>query len=328
MTILSSYRLSAANNTRIAAEAEGLGFRFIPTTFDDSLEEIIARIDREISTATIFLGGRLSREQWENAGALRWIHVPWAGVNTLFEIEELRTADVAISNSSGVMADAVADQVMGYVVMLYRSLPEQIRQQVERRWERFTDVEDPRRRRLRGETLGIVGYGAIGRAVAERARAFGMRVVGLRRTTAEPEPLLDRLYGADGLDALLGESDVVLLTLPLTEQTRGSFGEKEIARMKPSAYLINVGRGDTLRQEEVIEALASGRIAGGAFDVFSPEPLPSDSLLWGLTSVIVTPHSAGGFVGFGDAVTDLFIDNLRRHVAGRALRNRVDPRYG
>ncbi|MCB0711550.1 MAG: D-2-hydroxyacid dehydrogenase [Ignavibacteriae bacterium] len=327
MFILSSYQLSSENNQRIADCVKKLGGRFLPTSFGESSEEIIERLDEHISEATIFLGGRLSQDQWDNAERLRWVHIPWAGVNALFSLKGIEHSSLCFTNSSGVMADSVADQVAAYLVMLNRSLAKQIRWMERREWNRYTTVEHPDRRQLRGLTVGIVGYGAIGRAVAKRSKAFGMRVIATKRN-ATLEPNLDYLYTSAELHKLLAESDFVVITLPLTTETDGLFDRSLFSQMKSTAFLVNIARGKIVRQDDLIEALENGTIAGAALDVVEEEPLPSDSVLWGMENVIVTPHSSGGFVGFGEGVTDLFLDNLNRFVVGDELRNRVYPGRG
>ncbi len=327
MFLLSSYQLSDENNRRIDARVRELGGTFLPSSLGEEAAGIIGRIDRHIHEATIFLGGRLSPEQWDRAGRLRWIHVPWAGVNALFALEGIADRSLLFTNSSGVMADSVADQVVAYLVMLNRNLGKQIRWMERREWNRYTTVEHPDRRVLRGMTLGILGYGAIGRAIAVRSRAFGMRIVAMKRSrTLEPE--VDRLYDREGFHELLAESDFVVVALPLTAETEGLLGADAFSRMKKTAYLINVARGKILRQEELIRALQRGDIAGAALDVVEEEPLSPDSVLWRMENVIVTPHSSGGFVGFGDRTTDLFLENLERFVAGKELLNPVDPIRG
>jgi phosphoglycerate dehydrogenase-like enzyme len=326
MHILSSYYLDAANNERIANEAERLGWTFTPAT-DFDLKKRIALVEEKIHTADIFLGGRLTDDQWRRATRLQWIHVPWAGVNSLLAVDGIRQSDITISNSSGVMSDAVADQTIAYMLMMARDLPVQIRTQPERTWINYS-VQDGRRRLLRGATLGIAGYGAIGRALAARARAFGMRVVASKRDVSSTPPDLDAVYADDDIADMVAASDYLVIALPLTDRTRGLFDRRMIERMKPSAYLINIARGEVVVEEDLVEALQSNMIAGAALDVFRKEPLPEDSPLWGLENVIVTPHSAGGFVGFAEAVTDLFLENMRRYKAGVALVNPVRQKEG
>lgn len=329
MLVLSSYRLSRENNRRIASAVEGAGGTFIPTRMEDDLQEIVERIDGHIAEAAVFLGGRLTEEQWERGGKLQWIHVPWAGVNSLLTVPGVRRTAIPVTNSSGVMADSVADQVMAYLLMLNRSLAGQIRNQSKREWRRYTSVEDPDRRILRGMTLGILGYGAIGRGVAVRGAAFGMRIIAVRRTVSpDPEPPVERFYAPDDLPRFLAACDFTVIALPLTPETEGLIGADEFRQMKRTACLVNIARGKIINEGELIAALKGGTIAGAALDVFAEEPLPEDSVLWEMENVIVTPHSAGGFVGFGSAVTDLFLENLIRFTEGKELRNRVDPATG
>lgn len=323
--ILSNYPLAEEQNRRIAARAAELGCTFVPA-FEDR-EKMAAQVDERIAEAEIFLGGRITPEQWRRAERLAWIHVPWAGVNSLFQVAAIRESPIMITNSSGVMSDAVADQVLAYLLMLGRDLPAQLRAQGRGGWERYA-TESPRRRRLRGMTLGLIGYGAIGFAIAERARAFGMRVIALRRNPGRTATSLDLELGPSELPRLLAESDFVVTAAPLTQETAGLIGAEELRMMKPSAFFINISRGAIVVESALIAALMEGTIAGAALDVFETEPLPEGSPFWSMENVIVTPHSAGGFVGFTGAVTDLFLDNLRRYVQGEPLLNVVRQRRG
>lgn len=326
--ILSSYLLDEENNQRIEEAAARLGLEFLraPTERD----ERIAHIDERIAEADIFFGGRLTKEQWEQAKRLRWIHVPWAGVNSLFAVTAIRESGITITNASGVMSHGVADQVMASLLLIARDLPRQIRAQPRGEWLPYT-VEGTTRRSLSGSTIGIIGYGAIGSAIARRARAFEMRVVATRRTVTPnepPPPELDALYSTEHLADLLSESDYVVITLPLTDETRGMIGQSAFEAMKSSAWLVNIARGEIIREDELITALRNGTIAGAALDVFKQEPLPTDSPLWTMENVIITPHSAGGYDGFWGATTELFVDNLERYCSGGELRNVVEHGRG
>ncbi|MDB5035835.1 MAG: D-isomer specific 2-hydroxyacid dehydrogenase NAD-binding protein [Chlorobi bacterium] len=325
MVILSSYLLDEAGNSRIEEAIAPHGDTFIRAP--EAREERIALLDERIAEADILFGGRLSAEQWRRAARLRWIHVPWAGVNSLLAVEEIGASDVIITNSSGVMSDAVADQVMGYVIAIARDFPAQMRARARREWSGY-DVQSPRRRILRGSTIGIIGYGAIGRGVAERARAFGMKVIATKRDIAGIADGPDRVLPSTELGTLLSESDYVVATLPLSAGTRGMIGRKEFAMMKPSAYFINIARGAIAREPEMIVALEDGTIAGAALDVFEREPLPAESPLWDMENVIITPHSSGGFQGFWSATVDLFLENLARRRNGEPLLNRVESGRG
>ena len=325
LSILSSYLLTDADNRRIEEAIAPVGGGFIPAP--ETLEERIAQLDERIAEADILFGGRLSEEQWRKAKKLRWIHVPWAGVNTLFNVEAIRGSDILITNASGVMSGSVADQVLAYMLAFTIDLPRQLRAQERGEWLAYP-LESPRRQLLRGKTLGIAGYGAIGRDIAMRARPFGMRIIATKRDTTSVPPELDRLLPSDQLHTLLASSDFVVTALPLTDATRGTIGRAEFERMKPTAYFINIARGAIVREEEMIDALRAGTIAGAALDVFEKEPLPPESPLWGLENVILTPHTAGGYQGFQAATVDLFLDNLRRYLAGEELRNVVDKGKG
>lgn len=290
-------------------------------------DERIAHVDRNIGDAVIYLGGRLTEEQFACARHLRWIHVPWAGVNALLSVRAIRDSTILVTNASGIMADGVADQVMAYVLLFSRSLLPQLRAMERKEWI-TQSVEQTTRRALQGLTIGIVGLGSIGKAVARRARAFGMKVIATRRSNITLEIDADQLLPAEQLHELLGEADFVVITLPLTEETRGLFGHDEFLAMKESGIVVNIARGAIIREVELVEALRDGLIAGAALDVFEKEPLPSDSPLWEMENVIVTPHSSGGFDQFRRRSADLFISNLESYFTGRPMLNVVDRARG
>jgi phosphoglycerate dehydrogenase-like enzyme len=194
-----------------------------------------------------------------------------------------------------------------------------VKAQAERRWERRGRLGE-----LEGATLGVIGVGAIGAKLAEKARGVGMRVLGLRRDPARACPNVEHMFGPDGLHALLAQADWVAITAALTPETQGLFGAAELAAMKPGAYLINIGRGAIVDEQALIAALRDGGIGGAGLDVFEHEPLPDDSPLWTLKNVIVTPHFAGATPHYAERVTDIFVDNLARYRRGEPLRNVVD----
>jgi phosphoglycerate dehydrogenase-like enzyme len=194
-------------------------------------------------------------------------------------------------------------------------------------------IERPPAAELSGQTLGIVGLGRIGEALVVRARAFGMRIVAVKRdpasrydgsTDAQP----DALYGLDGLSDLMRESDHVCIALPYTPQTHHLINAELIAAMKPTAYLYNIARGAIIDESALIAALREGVIAGAGLDVFEEEPLPQSSELWGMQNVIITPHVAGLTPYYFDRFAKLFADNLRRYLRGERLNNLYDPDRG
>ena len=210
------------------------------------------------------------------------------------------------------------------MVMLTKNLHVYVRQQADSQWESRRSGE------LDGKTVGIVGLGAIGRETARRCRAFGMRVIASRRTVpaGSDDPDCDILVPYSELGRLLEESDYVVLSLPLTAETRGLIGAPELARMKATAFLLNVARGDVVDQPALTAALKAGTIAGAALDVTSPEPLPADSELWALPNLILTPHMSGNVEGYGHKAATVFVANLKRYVAGEPLEHLANPALG
>lgn len=251
---------------------------------------------------------------------LRWVHTISAGVDHLL-FPELRESDAILTNASGVFNVPIAETVMAYILAAVKRLPEFWARQRERRWEKLP------LRELRGLTVGIVGLGDIGAEVARLSRAFGMRVLGLRRRPA-PSDVADEVMPPGRLHDLLARSDFVVIAVPLTSETRGMIGRAELAAMKPDAWLINISRGAIVDEEALIEALREGRIGGACLDVFAQEPLPPESPLWDLPNVIITPHNSWSSPHIEEREIDLFLENLRRYVAGQPLLNVVDKQAG
>lgn len=259
-------------------------------------------------------------EYIDAAPNLRWFQVINAGVDRMAE-EGLLQRGFTVTTASGLAAVAIAEWVMGMVLMLTKDFPAFLREQAAHEWKSRFAPE------LRGQTLGIVGMGAIGRETARRARAFEMRVVATRRTVAagQSDPDCDLLLPFTELDTLLEQSDFVVLCVPLTEETQGMIGAEQFAKMKSSAALVNIARGQVVDQEALIAALRNGTIGAAALDVTDPEPLPPGHELWDLPNVIITPHISGAVQGYGTRATDIFLRNLRNYVSERPLDNVVDP---
>jgi phosphoglycerate dehydrogenase-like enzyme len=272
-------------------------------------------------TADVMVGWDIPREAVQKADRLAWIHSTAAGVDQLLH-PEVRERDIVLTSSSGIHQPLV-EHVFAFILALHRRLHVAVRLQLQRRWDRRRMVGDE----VAGKTLGILGLGTIGRDIAARAGAFGMRVVGTKRTPA-PVPGVERVLPPDGLPEVLRESDVVVVTLPLTPQTRGLLGEAEFRMMKPSAVFINVGRGAVVREAALVRALREGWIAAAALDVFEHEPLPADSPLYALENVILTPHVSGTSPRYLDRAVPLFCENLRRFLTGQPLLNLVDKERG
>jgi len=247
--------------------------------------------------------------------SLRWLQSGGAGVDAP-AFSALLDRGVRLTNASGIHAEPIAQYIFTYVLHWERNVQTHQAQQREREWKIIVSGD------LSAKTIGIVGLGGIGLATARVARAFGMRVVGLRRSPP-PEPRVDRLFGPDGLHDLLGQSDYVVLALPLDESTRHTIGSTQLDAMRRSAVLINVARGGVVDEAALIAALRAGRIRGATLDVTETEPLAADSPLWGLANCVLTPHDAG-YSPLGDGrLVALFLDNLRRYAGSEPLRNEV-----
>jgi phosphoglycerate dehydrogenase-like enzyme len=260
------------------------------------------------------------REHWARATRLRLIQAFGAGVDYLLPAVGLRD-DVVIANQRGMSAEPMAEFALSLVLALLKQLPFFAAEQGARRWSRR--LPEP----AAGKTLGVLGLGAIGLALAERAHALGMRVVGTQR---EPKshPAVARIEPQSGTASVLAESDVVVILTPLTEATRGSFGAAELARLKAHAYLVNLARGGIVDEDALRAALESGRLAGAAFDVFAHEPLPPESPLWSAPNLWITPHVAGGFPDLLETSIALFAENVTRIERGESVASAVDRARG
>ena len=256
------------------------------------------------------------------APSLRWVQATSAGAGEqvgaagLTE-EELRR--VSVTSAAGVHAGPLAEFAMFGLLAFAKGLPRLLADQRARRWGHYPVDE------LSGRTLVIVGLGQIGAEVARLAAAFGMRVIGLNRTGGGDWPHLDVLARVDSLDDWLPRADAIVISLPLTEATRGLIDATAIRDIKPGATLVNVGRGGVVDEAALVEALREGRLAGAALDVFATEPLGEDSPLWELPNVLLSPHTAGLSMRENERIVALFVENLRRYLQGEELLNRVDP---
>lgn len=257
------------------------------------------------------------------ARRVRWIHSLWTGVEGILTPEML-AHPAPLTNGRGVFRWPLADWVVGVMLYFAFDFGRVRQQQEEKSWKPFVGTT------LEGRTLGIVGYGAIGSAAAERARPFGMKIGALRRRTElfQEDSLVDRSYAPLQLKELMAASDYVLVVTPLTAETRGMIGEAEIGAMKPNAVLINIGRGPVVDEGALVRALQSGAIRGAALDVFDTEPLPPEHPLWGMRQVFLSPHTADRVEGFLGPAFDCFLENMTQFLKGGTLINVVDKRAG
>jgi phosphoglycerate dehydrogenase-like enzyme len=252
---------------------------------------------------------------------LEWLHCFFAGVESLLT-PAIVASPIVLTNAAGVHAPPIAETVIGMMLAFARALPTFQRQQQERVWFRNVPVDE-----IAGRTCGIVGLGGIGRLVAKKAKALDMRVIGTKHR-AGPVEHVDEVLPDDQLHSMLAQSDYVVVAVPSTPETIGLIGQPELLRMKTSAYLINVARGNVIDQAALITALRDGQIAGAGLDVMDPEPLPADNPLWTLPNVILTPHCSARSPRLGERTVQMFADNLARFAAGQPLLNIVDKQRG
>ena len=278
------------------------------------------------------------------APQLKWVQVHMAGVNALHEHPLYTKTTIPITTTSGVHAATIAEYALTMILALAHRVPRMVEWRLkgrwpadDQRWPLFVPVE------LRGATLGIIGYGSIGRELARMATtALGMHVLACKRDpsrraddgyqlpgTGDPDGALpEGWFAPSRLHDMLRHSDVVVMSAPLTAETRAMISDAELAAMKPSAFFVNVGRGATVDEAALATALKAGRLAGAAVDVFHEEPPPAGHPLYALDNVIVSPHVSGFLASYDDRCTDLFADNLRRFLAGGPLLNLVDRARG
>jgi phosphoglycerate dehydrogenase-like enzyme len=271
----------------------------------------------------------LRPDQFKLARKLKWIHCPAAAVHQ-FIYPDLVNSDVVLTNGRDVHGPVVAEHVIALIFALAKKLPQAARFQQRHIWGQEAMWNSlPRPREIAGATLGLVGLGSIGRAVARHASALGMRVIATREHPEKGRPeAVDEVLPSSNLTALLARSDYVVLAAPVTSETHHLMNAQRIAEMKPDACLINVGRGQLVDEAALAQALREGKIGGAALDVFETEPLPSDSPLWDLENLLITPHTAGLAAKLWERQYDLFSENLRRYLAHQPLLAIVDKQTG
>ena len=264
------------------------------------------------------------------APGLRWIALPSAGADSAFRAGLVVPGGPTVTTASGIHAVPIGEFVLSLMLMWVRHWPRLIDLQRQVAWPDHAGWEALEGHELSGATLGIVGLGAIGRNVARLGRAFGMRVVAIRRSANanQSDPDVDDLLPPDQLAKLLAASDFVVISVPSTPHTRHLIGANELRLMRRNAFLINISRGSTIDEAALVAALTDGVIGGAGLDVFEEEPLPASSPLWRLPNAIISPHLAGNTDRYSRRFTNLFLENLARFRAGEPLRNVVEPERG
>lgn len=289
-----------------------------------SRDEAAARIHDVDAAFTPFL----TAEMVASAPRLRWVHSSAAAVEGLLPLRELAARGIVVTNSRGVQAVAMAEHVMGGLLVLARKFDRMLAAQREHRWIQNDLIHDwPWV--LDGKRMTVVGLGTIGMAVAKRAHAFGMSVTGVRRhVDAELPPFVERVVSPERVDDALPGCDVLVLSAPGVAATKGMIRAEQIAMLNHGAVLVNVARGAVVDTDAMLRALENGQLGGAVLDVFDAEPLDPASPLWEMPNVVVSPHASGFRATHWDDVLDVFSDNLRRWQAAEPLANVVDPAAG
>jgi phosphoglycerate dehydrogenase-like enzyme len=335
MKILSTVGLTPEQH-RIVEEAAG----------DWQFHDQRCRSQAEMAAAAeggcdILLSFRAPDELIRRCPDLKWIQMTSAGVDRSIQGLLHEHAAIMVTSASGIHSTAIAEYTIGSMLAFAHKFHLTMRAQPRHEWMRlsfFMNTIDS----LRGRTLAVVGYGSIGRETARLAQAFGMRILALKRKPAErrdpgwalpgigdPDGRIpERLYGPGECAALMNESDYITVTLPFTPATHHFIGAREIAAMRPHAYIVNIGRGEVIDQAALVKALREKRIGGAGLDVFEKEPLEKDSPLWDLENVILTPHMSGSHRDYNTNVCRIFAENIRRFREGRPLLNLVDRSLG
>lgn len=282
--------------------------------------------------------GKLTPALLKVAKKLRWVQTPTASLEH-YVFPELVNHPATLTNMRGLFSDVIADHVLGYILCFARRLNVYLQNQRERRWAPcggeaarsdfisgpgVVSAMDRAHLHLSDTTLGVVGFGAIGAEIARRGTAFGMRVLGVDVSPKSPPEGVEAVWTLDKLPRLLSESDFVVIAAPHTPQTAGMFGAEQFRQMKPEGYLINIGRGAIVKLDELTAALATGRIAGAALDVFETEPLPAEHPLWAMENVILTPHVAAASPRIAERHLEVLLTNVQRFAAGEPLMNVAD----
>ena len=315
MKIVSSASISGKHIAKLQAKLGQL---------DISVYSSIEEAEAELAEAEILLtyGEDLNGEILKKCKALRWIMVVSAGLERL-PWDELREQRVLVTNARGIHRGPMSEYTLGVMLQLARRSQELFTLQQQKKWDRTIRVEE-----IQGKTLGVLGAGSIGQEIARKAKVFGMKTLGLNRS-GRPIEHFDQIYPTTELNQLLGACDYLVVVLPLTKETKHLLGAAEFGRMKESAYLINISRGEVVDEQALIAAIRDKRIAGAVLDVFCQEPLPVDSPLWDLDGVVITPHLSSRSTLYMERAMEIFADNLTVFLQGYGeMRNIIDLSKG
>lgn len=279
-----------------------------------------------IADADVYVGW-MNKEVCLAAKQLKWVQSPSSGIDYYLAIPEFKESDTLLTSASGTHGACLAESALGMILAYTRGIRDSILAQPRHEWA-IRSIR-PKLVELTGTTLGIVGFGRVGRALAERAQVFGLRILAVDMFPTNKPAYVEALWDLDGLDELLAQSDYVVVTVPRTPETMNMIGAEQMETMKSTAILVGISRGGIINQEAMAEALREGKIGAAAVDVTYPEPLPEDSELWDLENLLITPHIAGGTQHEGQYVLEIFEENLAKFLKGEfPLRNQVDKERG
>ena len=290
----------------------------VMTRDHDEIEQLLDHVE--------IAAGWFPADLLPQAPQLRWYQQWSAGADWLLRHPAAVEADFVLTNTSGIHAIQISEHIFAFLLALARELPQALEAQSRHEWMPSDQHEGLFE--LAGKAMLLIGVGAIGERTAQIAAAMDVNVQGVRRDPAVDAAGVNAMFGPDQLLKLLPQADFVVMTVPLTEETRGMIAERELRAMKETAIITNVGRGGTIDEDALNEALQEGWIAGAGLDVFETEPLPTTSPLWERDNVIITSHYAGITPHYHTRALEVFLDNLTRYVAGRPLRNVVDKELG
>jgi len=282
------------------------------------------RINSVISNVTIG-AGMFPYGKILEAENMKWLQLWFAGTDFLMQYPDVVQKDFILTNGSGIHAIPIAEHILSFLFAFARNLPRAIRAQDRKKWK--YDDKGPSFE-IQGKTALLIGVGAIGSRTALSLSALGVEVLGIRRNSDRLVSGVTRMFGQVRLHEVLPKADFIINTAPLTRETWNMIGEKELKMMKKSALLINIGRGSTVDEKALIEALKKGEIAGAGLDTFSSEPLSKDSPLWDMKNVIITGHYAGLTPCYQERAMSIFIENLKHFVSGSPMINMVDKKLG
>lgn len=310
-TVLIGSRQAPSIEAMLSDVPDGVEVRFL--SHGESLREHIAGVD--------ILFGSIGEDAMPDAAALRWVHQPHAGVEG-FMFPAFKASDVILTNCRGLYGTQIAEHAFALLLSITRRIPEQLEFMKSKHWERIPCVE------LAGMTMGILGLGGIGRAIAARAQAFEFDVIAADSESIDKPDTVSEIFGLDGLMEFLARSNILVVCCPSTPETHKLLSHDQFNQMPDASYVVNISRGKVIDEAGLLAALQSGKIAGAGLDVTYTEPCPPENPLWEQQNVILTSHSAGSSQHIRKRAMQLFIDNLHRYVNGEPLVNVVDKQKG